>query len=132
MFGSFGWDAADIVAWTGNFASEFRLANEVTHKEILSQQPVWRPPQVGSFKINCDASFQLRSRKVGVGIIIRDHRGLVVAAKASPVFGCSFVVLLEAQACLEGLQLALDIGISGVVLESDAAGVLLDFRKLRH
>ncbi|KAK1556464.1 hypothetical protein Q3G72_005412 [Acer saccharum] len=119
MFGSFGWDAADIVAWTGNFASEFRLANEVTHKEILSQQPVWRPPQ-------------LRSRKVGVGVIIRDHRGLVVAAKASPVFGCSFVVLLEAQACLEGLQLALDIGISGVVLESDAAGVLLDFRKLRH
>ncbi|KAK1568613.1 hypothetical protein Q3G72_026726 [Acer saccharum] len=124
VFGSFGWDAADIVIWTGNFASEFQLANEVTHKEILSQQPVWRPPQVGSFKINCDASFQLRSGKAGVGVIIRDHRGLVVAAKASPVFGCSSVELLDAQACLEGLQLALDIGISGVVLESDAAGVI--------
>ncbi|KAK0605620.1 hypothetical protein LWI29_028963 [Acer saccharum] len=51
----------------------------------------------------------LRSGKVGMGIIILDHRGLVVVAKASPVIGCSFVELLEAQACLEGLRLALDV-----------------------
>ncbi|KAI9198331.1 hypothetical protein LWI28_014031 [Acer negundo] len=48
---------------------------------------------VGSFKINCDASFQLRSGKAGVGVIIRNHKGFVVAAKASPVMGCSSVVL---------------------------------------
>ncbi|TXG73117.1 hypothetical protein EZV62_001696 [Acer yangbiense] len=124
VFGSFGWDATDITTWTSNFATEFRLAYEVTHKEILSQQPVWWPPQVCSFKINCDASFQLWSRKAGVGFIIRDHMGLVVVAKASPVIGCFSVELLEAQACLEGLQLVLDVGISGVVLESDATGII--------
>ncbi|KAK1583097.1 hypothetical protein Q3G72_020917 [Acer saccharum] len=79
VFGSFGWDDTIITTWTVNFASEFRLANE------------------------------LRSGKAGVGIIILDHRGLVVVAKASPIIGCSFVELLEAQACLEGLQLALDV-----------------------
>ncbi|KAK1560309.1 hypothetical protein Q3G72_025046 [Acer saccharum] len=91
VHGSFGWDVTDIAAWISNFSNEFQLANEVTHKEILSQQPVWRPPQV---------------------------------AEASPVLGCSFVELLEAQGCLEGLQLALDVGIFGVVLEFDAAGVI--------
>ncbi|KAK0601458.1 hypothetical protein LWI29_024433 [Acer saccharum] len=66
----------------------------------------------------------LRSGKSGVGVIICDHWGVAVAVKASPVLGCSSVELLEAQACLEGLQLALDVGIYGVVLESDAAGVI--------
>ncbi|KAK4850142.1 hypothetical protein QYF36_004203 [Acer negundo] len=37
---------------------------------------------------------------------------------------CSSMEMLEAQACLEGLQLANDIGISGVVIKSDAAGVI--------
>ncbi|KAK0579007.1 hypothetical protein LWI29_019598 [Acer saccharum] len=71
------------------------------------------------FGLNC-----LGILKAGVGVIIRDHRGFVVAVEASPVLGCSFVELLEAQGCLEGLQLALDVGISSVVLEFDAVGVI--------
>ncbi|KAK1583478.1 hypothetical protein Q3G72_024105 [Acer saccharum] len=77
---------------------------------------------VGGYKI--PAKTRLRSGKSGVGVIICDHWGVAVAVKASPVLGCSSVELLEAQACLEGLQLALDVGIYGVVLESDAAGVI--------
>ncbi|KAI9185704.1 hypothetical protein LWI28_009924 [Acer negundo] len=44
--------------------------------------------------------------------------------KSSPVLSCSSMEMLEAQACLEGLQLANDIGISGVIIKSDAAGVI--------
>ncbi|KAK2650049.1 hypothetical protein Ddye_017538 [Dipteronia dyeriana] len=62
--------------------------------------------------------------KTEVGIIIRDHNSTVIAAKSSLVLGCSSVDLLEAQACLKGLQLAIDVGIFGMVLESDAATVI--------
>ncbi|KAK1584009.1 hypothetical protein Q3G72_029044 [Acer saccharum] len=124
VHGAAGWEAADLVAWIVNFAAEFREANEFNHKEILSYQPVWKPPALGGFKINCDASFRLRSGKAGIGVIIRDHMGNAIAAKSSPVQNCSSVEMLEAHACLEGLQLAFDVGISGVILESDAAGVI--------
>ena len=59
-----------------------------------------------------------------MGIIIWDYKGTAIATKSSPILCCSSVEMLEAQACLEGLQLAIDIGISGVVIESDVAGVI--------
>ncbi|TXG50387.1 hypothetical protein EZV62_022911 [Acer yangbiense] len=124
VHGSAGWAAADMVTWIDNFANEFRLANELNHKEVLSHQPSWKTPKRGEFKINCDASFQLRSGKAGVGVIIRDYKGSAIAARSSPVLCCSSVEMLEAQACLEGIHLAIDIGVSGVIIESDAASVI--------
>ncbi|KAK0596446.1 hypothetical protein LWI29_015749 [Acer saccharum] len=96
---------------------------ELNHKEVISHQPSWKSPKRGEFKINCDASFQLRSGKAGVGVIIRDYKGSAIAV-SSPVLCCSSVEMLEAQACLEGIQLAIDIGVSGVIIESDAASVI--------
>ncbi|TXG57245.1 hypothetical protein EZV62_018558 [Acer yangbiense] len=124
VHGAVGWNAADLVAWVDNFASDFRVANEPNHKEIFSHQPTWKPPKLGEFKINCDTSFRLRSGTAGVGVIIRNYKGTTIAAKSSPVLGCNSIEMLEAHACLVGLQLAIDVGISGVVLESDAEGVV--------
>ncbi|KAK4841619.1 hypothetical protein QYF36_007565 [Acer negundo] len=115
-----------MMVWIDNFASVFWLANELKHREVLSHQPSWKPPEKGVFKINCDASFQLRSCMSSVGIVIRDYKGKAIAVRSSPVLGCSSVEMLEAQTCLEGLQLAIDIGISGVIIESDDVGVLVN------
>ncbi|KAK1559671.1 hypothetical protein Q3G72_017122 [Acer saccharum] len=57
---------------------------------------------------------KLHSGKAVVGIIIWDYKGTTVAVKSSPVLGYSLVEMLEAQACFEGLQLAIDVGISNV------------------
>ncbi|TXG72736.1 hypothetical protein EZV62_001315 [Acer yangbiense] len=70
VHGSASWVAADMVAWVDNFANEFRMANEPSHKEILSHQSIWKPPKLGGFKINYDASFRLRSSKAIVVVII--------------------------------------------------------------
>ncbi|KAK1583496.1 hypothetical protein Q3G72_024241 [Acer saccharum] len=124
IHGAVGWIVADLVAWVDNFASDFRVANEPNHKEILSHQPTWKPPELREFKINWDASFRLRSGTAGVGVIIRNYKGTAIAAKSSPVLGCNSIEMLEAHACLVGLQLAIDVGIFGMVLESDAEGVV--------
>ncbi|KAK3183373.1 hypothetical protein Dsin_030659 [Dipteronia sinensis] len=77
----------------------------------------WRPPQVS-------ASFHLRLVKARIGIIIRNHLGAAIATKAPPISSCNSVELLEAKACLEGMQLALDLGLNGVMVELDAAEVV--------
>ncbi|KAI9178382.1 hypothetical protein LWI28_025843 [Acer negundo] len=82
-------------------------------------------PDSGSFhKVLESVDHKLRSSKAGVGIIIRDYKGTVIAARSSPIPSCSSVEILEAQACFKGLQLATNIGISDVVIESNDASVI--------
>ncbi|KAK3193836.1 hypothetical protein Dsin_025146 [Dipteronia sinensis] len=56
-----------LMLMIADFANEFWLANMPSQKEVLSHQPLWKPPQNGVFKINCDASLQLRTGKAGLG-----------------------------------------------------------------
>ncbi|TXG66198.1 hypothetical protein EZV62_007473 [Acer yangbiense] len=100
--------------------------NCVIHGSVgwAAANTIWKPPKLDGFKINCYASFRLRSGKAGVSVIIPDYKGTAIVVKSSPVLGCNSVEMLEAQACLVGLQLAIDVGISSVVLESDTDGVI--------
>jgi hypothetical protein len=45
----------------------------------------WSPPTVGNFKANWDVSFDTKNKRMGVGIIVRDHKGEVCAAKSEVI-----------------------------------------------
>ncbi|KAL5760864.1 hypothetical protein ACOSP7_019369 [Xanthoceras sorbifolium] len=61
---------------------------------------------------------------VGLGIVLWDSVGLVVAAGASHVDSNLSIVEAEALAILRGVELALDMGIKPFVVESDSAIVV--------
>ncbi|KAK2666072.1 hypothetical protein Ddye_004646 [Dipteronia dyeriana] len=71
-----------------------------------------------------DFNVQSKVKVISNEPIIWDYRGFIVATKASPVLGCSSVELLETQTCLGGPQVSLNVWVFGVVLESDAVGVI--------
>ncbi|KAL5769953.1 hypothetical protein ACOSP7_014107 [Xanthoceras sorbifolium] len=66
----------------------------------------WPPPVHGSWKINTDAAVDSTRGLVGIGIIVRDQKGLVCVA------------------LLRGLWFAVDLGVPSAVVESDAAVVV--------
>ena len=41
----------------------------------------WSPPSVGKLKANWDVSFDTKQKRMGVGVIVRDHNGEVCAEK---------------------------------------------------
>ncbi|KAL5756072.1 hypothetical protein ACOSQ2_020818 [Xanthoceras sorbifolium] len=61
---------------------------------------------------------------VGLGFVLRDSEGLVVAAGASGVDSNLSVVEAEALAILRGVELALDTRIKPFVVGSDSATVV--------
>lgn len=77
------------------------------------------PPQ-GWVKANWDAAIEKKSGWVGLGVIIRDHRGSLVAAKCVTRKGFVKPVAAEAWAALMALQLSRDLGLLQVYLEGDA------------
>ncbi|XP_021770438.1 uncharacterized protein LOC110734577 [Chenopodium quinoa] len=80
----------------------------------------WSCPSVGVVKVNCDAYV---GRNVGLGVVIRDANGSILAAAVKRgALGWS-AEIAEAAACRYGLQLATRLDYSAVVLESDAYAV---------
>ena len=104
---------------------KFQLVNEGPWKPAaVHPEPVcWVPPSPGQYKVNSDGAVFASLRKVGLGVMIRDSNGKVIAALSSPMVGPLGTLETEAKAMEVGLRFALDIGIRDVVVECDALAV---------
>ena len=104
---------------------EFQLANEGPWKPTaVSPEPVcWVPPPPSQYKINSDRAVFMAQRKVGLGVMICDSNGKVIAALSSPMVGPLGALETKAKSMEVGLRFALDIGIWDVVVKCDALAV---------
>ncbi|KAL2899874.1 hypothetical protein RDABS01_024956 [Bienertia sinuspersici] len=83
----------------------------------------WSPPATGVLRINTDAAV-MEGIGVGLGAVVRDEKGTVVAAGVQRVGRHMKVDMAEAMAMRFGLTMALELGFVTVELESDALEVV--------
>ncbi|KAI5355928.1 hypothetical protein L3X38_008823 [Prunus dulcis] len=74
-----------------------------------NQQQLWNPPASPFVKVNVDASWNPNSKRVGIGILIRNTHGDFIKGSSIPSVANS-AIEAEAQACLEGCKLAAEMG----------------------
>ncbi|KAH9715816.1 putative reverse transcriptase/RNA-dependent DNA polymerase [Citrus sinensis] len=79
----------------------------------------WTPPLARSFKINVDAATNVEAKTVGLGAIIRDDKGRVVAAAVKPSRLSWDVQFAEAEAVELGLQVAKEAQLTSIIIETD-------------
>ena len=84
---------------------DFHLANQKDVEEpgqkTLSR---WNKPVAGWLKLNCDAAMDLAGKRMGKGIIVRDHYGQVKAAWNFTNEGLFEPAAAEAMALFHGLN----------------------------
>ena len=83
----------------------------------FSDFSLWRPPDVGIYKLNIGICTSSSSRQVGVGILIRDAQGLVVAAMQQQGVRCDDKLQLQALVVLTAVQFAFDVGLQHLDIE---------------
>ena len=71
-------------------------------------------------KINVDGTLSKHSCSTGIGVVIRDDAGSIVAALGKHFHVPLGPLEVEAKAFEAGLQLAWDLGLQNVVLEWDS------------
>jgi hypothetical protein len=64
----------------------------------------WRVPDVGHMKLNTDGAF-VSSIEAGMGMVLRDHHGAVVAAACREAIQCQDATDAELMAIEEGVHL---------------------------
>ena len=80
----------------------------------------WTPPQVGDFKANFDGAWFDESDEAGIGIVVRDSSGLVLAALAEKIKKPHSVDCLEMMAARRAVIFAQEIGLQSCQFEGDS------------
>ena len=103
-----------------DFLAEFRQANvQLSASPNIPCPSRWRPPPVEHFKLNFDASIFQDGENSGVGAIIQNDRGEVMAALSAkdPLVTGSEEV--EIFACRRAVEFAVECGFLELVLTGD-------------
>ncbi|KAH7569150.1 hypothetical protein JRO89_XS06G0113900 [Xanthoceras sorbifolium] len=91
--------------------------NFVSPSFLVAASHVWRPPDQDLFEINSDAALSVSEKMVGLGVVIRDSKGLVMLSSSRNLDACYSPNIAEAKAILFGMQLAIDSGLLPAVVE---------------
>jgi ribonuclease HI len=95
----------------------------------VKQKPVpvkWKPPVFNSFKANFDGAFSKESNAGGIGVVIRDKQGLVIATLSQKVHVCHSADMVEALAAKRAVHFAIEVGLTDVEFQGDAETLIRD------
>jgi ribonuclease HI len=84
----------------------------------------WSPPLEGTVYINCDAALFSSSRRMGLGVVIRNHIGRCVAACSELHEEVTAPEVAEALAMRRALSLAVEEGFSKIMVVSDCLSLI--------
>ncbi|MBA0755499.1 hypothetical protein Gogos_021255 [Gossypium gossypioides] len=119
----------EIVTFIWSFGSEYRSSAESLKHPQPRSMVKWSPPPQGWFKVNVDAGVSIANNRVVTDFIIRNDEGFIMGSGFQRHNLVLSVVIAEAIAVLHGLQFALDMGFSRVILESDSRLVVNNIQK---
>ena len=88
------------------------------------QRARWLPPPQDFFKINYDGAVFPDENRSGVGVMIRNNLGLVIASLVQQLPQAYQAVEVEAMAACRAMEFGREIGVAKVIVEGDSATVV--------
>ena len=114
------WDLAKSIVGEFNVASSWDFS--IRQPSLLG----WAAPPLGFAKVNVDGACSIDGSGIfGVGVIIRDELGSVIAALCKALPSHFSAEWIEYLALEQGILLAQELNLSHVIFESDASSVIL-------
>lgn len=103
------------------------------------RQRNWQPPNPGEYKTNFDGAMFTESDEAGLGVVVRDSNGLVVAAMEEKIKQPHSVECLEMLAARRAVMFVKEIGLQESHFEGDSELVIkelhrngIQFSSIRH
>ncbi|XWS64771.1 hypothetical protein CRYUN_Cryun05aG0032200 [Craigia yunnanensis] len=98
-----------------------QVKNNLISRVISSH---WKPPAYNRYKVNFDGAYDKRSKKGGIGVIIRNYEGAVMGTHVGHKSGMMDAFMVEANAAISALNFAKSMGFQDAELEGDALCII--------
>jgi hypothetical protein len=107
---------------------DFRRANApgLAASSFASIDPpmYWQPPPTSLYKVNWDVAVDNNNGRIGVGIVVQDFEGVVVAARSATKIFMVAPVVVEALAAFNAMELCNEMGFVDIILEGEALQIV--------
>lgn len=117
-------DPTSVVRRASSLFTDWKLSRNLSSPPSNPAEQIrsssWTPPRIGFLKCNVDATVSESSSMAGYGAVIRNHNGVFVSAKASPINFLPPVRECEALAIRDALQWVSNRDDKFVIFETDA------------
>ena len=117
------WEPGATVRYISSLLEDLASLKTPIKDKGASLPSVWRGPEEGRVKVNTDAAFDADSCTDSAGEVIRDHKGLVMAAATRWFDKVPDALTAEAMAAKEDLELAVECGFEKTILEVDCSAL---------
>ena len=106
--------------WTGLLMEDFRVAHFACPHSTDPSDTRWVPPSNLWFKVNTNAAIFKNLGTVGIGTVIRDHAGTVIATLSQHLHLPLGPLEAKANAMDVAVSFAWDVGVQEVIFETDS------------
>jgi hypothetical protein len=113
----------EVAYVTAALADRFQTKRTEPPLSVSCQTSKWSRPEPGVLKVNSDGAFDRKTNSGGWGFIIRDEHGDMIHAGAGAEPFLQNALHAELIGCVEGATTAARLGISQLILETDATQV---------
>ena len=97
---------------------EFQLAQDNSvQQQVVAHPTHWLPPPPNQYKANSDGVIFMDSGTAGLGVVVRDAEGMVIAALSKRIALPPTVEDVEALACRRAISFSIELRLQDVVFE---------------
>ncbi|KAK9988485.1 hypothetical protein SO802_028724 [Lithocarpus litseifolius] len=119
------WEVGKTVRRARDLLQEFWDVQErPTWPLVQRTEQKWAPPVAGIYKFNFDGAIFESSARAGLGVVVRDAEGMIIAALSQNIQLPSSVDLVEALAARRAILFAQELSIAHVVVKGDVLKVI--------
>ena len=119
-----------LVSSVRQYVSEYTQAQQRIYDPMSRPSQKWKPLRPGFVKVNFDGALDRRTNTGGIGIVIRNEKGLIMGAKAAKSHCFNEPFLAEAKAALSALIFAFEMGFQKIEVEGDALSIIKQFKDM--
>ncbi|KAK1576780.1 hypothetical protein Q3G72_016433 [Acer saccharum] len=115
----FNW--MEAITWSEEFLKDFNKAASNNNGNLVVNVPQqlhkWVPPAEGMYKANCGVFVNKSKRRIGIGIVIRNHNGNIMASCSQALDANLSLKAAKLTAVLRSILFSRDCGLAPCLVE---------------